>query len=66
MSKVDQQQLSEWCGRIYSREGQSAVFDYILEYYPQQKWDDCQPCEVKSPVTEEDESSCLVCGSLIR
>lgn len=66
MTIPDQQLLSEWCGRIYSRKGQSAVFDFILEFHPDQPWANCDPCEALSPRTEEPEPSCLVCGSLIK
>jgi hypothetical protein len=66
MTTIDQQLLYEWCGRIYSRDGQSAVFDFILESYPNQPWDNCEPCETLSPRTEETKPSCLVCGSLIK
>lgn len=65
MKKTDQHQLSEDCARIYEKGGQSAVYDYILEYYHDQPWSYCEPCEARSPVTEEQEPSCLVCGSLV-
>ena len=65
MSEVDQQQLSEWCERIYSRDGQSAVIDYILEHHDEQPWGYCEPCEANSPITTEKEPVCLVCGSLV-
>ena len=65
MNKIDQQELYEWCERIYSQKGQSAVFDYILEYHHDQPWEECAPCETRSPVTEEAEPVCLVCGTRV-
>lgn len=63
---VDQKLLYEWCEKIYSKSGQSAVYDFILKFYPDQGWANCDPCEALSPHTEEPEPSCLVCGSLIK
>lgn len=65
MKKTDQHQLSEWCERIYSKEGQSAVFDFILEYHHDQPWNYCEPCETNSPVTDDRQPTCLVCGSIV-
>ena len=65
MKKIDQQELYEWCESIYSQKGQSAVFDYILEYHHDQPWSYCLACECRSPITEEAEASCLVCGSIV-
>jgi len=65
MKKIDQQELYEWCERLYEKGGQSAVIDFVLEYHHEQPWDYCQPCEVQSPVTAEAEPVCLVCGTRV-
>lgn len=54
--------LSDICGNIYVKFGQSGVFDYIHQNHPDISWKWCKPCEIDSP-TENDE--CLVCGSIV-
>lgn len=65
VNKIDQQELYKWCSAIYEKHGQSAVFDFILENHHDQPWEYCEPCEMKSPVTEEADSACLVCGTVV-
>jgi hypothetical protein len=50
------------CERIYEKHGQSAVFDFVLNNYPEIKWQRCLPCETESPIQK---NLCLVCGSLV-
>jgi len=62
---TNQQELIEWCERIYEKDGQGGVFDFILEYHHEQPWYYCEPCEIKSPISVERTPVCLVCGSVV-
>lgn len=47
----------------YEEGGQSAVFDFINNFYSASvNWEYCKPCECISPTLKE-EHECLVCGS---
>lgn len=57
--------LYEICEDLYSRKGQSAVYDYINKNHPEVEWRWCEPCEANSPADPTDQKTCLVCGSLL-
>ena len=54
--------LSKVCETIYEREGQSAVFEFVLKNFPEIEWMTCDPCEISSPTQD---GACLVCGSSV-
>jgi len=53
--------LSRICQKLYEKDGQSAVFDFILDTHPHITWEWCEPCEIDSPV--DSDKTCLVCAS---
>jgi hypothetical protein len=55
--------LIEKCYIIYQQRGQSGVFEYIAKNHPQLDWKYCEPCEIESPVCDNE---CLVCSSPIK
>jgi hypothetical protein len=54
--------LSEVCEILYEKKGQSAVFEFVLNNFPEVEWLPCEPCEISSPMKDE---ACLVCGSKV-
>jgi hypothetical protein len=58
--------LTDECLLIYTKHGQSAVFDYINHLYADGTldesvtWQVCEPCECESPIFA---GACLVCGT---
>jgi hypothetical protein len=54
--------IYEKCLKVYENTGQSGVFDFINEHFPNTEWLYCEPCEIESP----QDGSCLVCGTRIQ
>lgn len=54
--------LSEVCEMLYEKKGQSAVFEFVLNNFPEIEWLPCEPCEISSPIKDD---ACLVCGSKV-
>jgi hypothetical protein len=56
--------LSEICYDIYQRKGQYGVYDFIKANHPEIEWDDCEPCEDRTPIDAD--GDCLVCASPVK
>jgi hypothetical protein len=54
--------IYDLCVEKYEQGGQSAVFDFVNENFPELSWGWCEPCESKSPIEAE---TCLVCGGKV-
>lgn len=60
MSKVSV--IYDLCTMQYEQGGQSAVFNFVSNNFPELQWQKCKPCESVSPIEGD---TCLVCGSKV-
>lgn len=58
----EQVTLNDLCYLIYQGFGQGTVLAFC-DSIGHETWAVCDACEIESPVTDEHEPSCLVCGS---
>jgi hypothetical protein len=57
-------ELAQTLTNLYDEGGQSAIYDYVNEHYPNWDWDFCEPCDCDSPVYKyESYRICAVCFS---
>jgi len=57
---MSQSVIYDLCQKKYEEGGQSAVFEYVSNNFPEVLWGNCEPCESNSPI---ELNTCLVCGS---
>lgn len=55
--------IYDLCEKQYEQGGQDAVFNFILNNFPELPWKKCEPCEISSPI---EDNTCLVCGSTVK
>jgi hypothetical protein len=49
------------CQSLYEQGGQYKVYEYIMQNHKDIEWNECIPCEVRSPISN---GACLVCGTV--
>ncbi len=55
-------EMANFLTSLYDEGGQSAIYDYVNEHYPNWDWAYCEPCECDSPVWNSNgQKVCAVC-----